>query len=84
MALRISFCDADPPSLGGGAAVSEPPIDDRHAVEPLLAAGDDPHVPPLLLYLGDEPEIGRRFRYYDVEWEIVDYDDGWVARLIVG
>jgi hypothetical protein len=52
--------------------------------DPLLAGLDDPHVPPLLLYLADEPEIGRRFHYSGVDWEIVDYDNGWVARLIVG
>jgi len=84
MTLRISFCDGDPPSLNGFVPSNALPPDDSHVAEPLLADLDDPYVPPLLLYLGDEPEVGRRFHYSDVEWEIVDYENGWVARLIVG
>ncbi|PWB68250.1 MAG: hypothetical protein C3F15_16875 [Holophagae bacterium] len=43
----------------------------------------DPSAPPLLLYLAEEPEIGREFEYGGARWEIVDYQDGWVARLVV-
>lgn len=38
---------------------------------------------PLLLYLPDEPAVGRRFRYQDLEWEVVEYRNGWLARLVV-
>ena len=84
MTLRIGLCDSDPPGLGGPAAVSELPTGNRRTAEPLLASLDDPYAPPLLLFVADEPEIGKRFHYLGVEWEIVDYDNGWVARLIVG
>ena len=43
----------------------------------------DPSAPPLLLYLSEEPEIGREFEYGGARWEIVDYQDGWIARLVV-
>ena len=36
----------------------------------------------LLLHLRDEPAIGLRFRYNGLAWEIVDYRDGWIARLL--
>jgi hypothetical protein len=87
MTLRINLCDdAPPPSDRRPTArpAVRAPLEEARVREPLLADLDDPYVPPLLLYLGDEPEIGRRFHYAGVEWEIVDYDNGWVARLIVG
>ena len=43
----------------------------------------DPGSPPLLLYLAEEPEVGRVFEYGGAHWEIVDYQDGWIARLVV-
>ena len=53
------------------------------AASPAFADWDDPGAPPLLLYLADEPELGREFEYGGARWEIVDYQDGWVARLVV-
>ncbi len=35
------------------------------------------------LYLSEEPRIGDEFSYNGVRWQIVDYRDGWVARLLV-
>jgi hypothetical protein len=37
----------------------------------------------LNLYLSDEPGIGDEFSYNGVRWQIIDYRDGWVARLLV-
>ena len=37
----------------------------------------------LKLYLSEEPGIGDEFSYNGVRWQIVDYRDGWVARLLV-
>lgn len=37
----------------------------------------------LLLFVADEPGIGDRFAYAGATWEVVDYRDGWVARLVV-
>lgn len=50
---------------------------------PALVDLGDPAAPPMLLYLPDEPEIGRRFSYGGSVWEVVDYQDGWIARLLV-
>jgi hypothetical protein len=51
--------------------------------KPAFLDWDDTRSPAMLLYLPDEPEIGKRFLYGGVEWEIVDYRDGWIARLVV-
>lgn len=37
----------------------------------------------LKLYLAEEPDIGDEFFYHGVRWRIIDYRDGWVARLLV-
>ena len=37
----------------------------------------------LMLYLADEPAIGEVFTYHGLRWQVVDYHDGWVARLLV-
>ncbi len=37
----------------------------------------------LMLYLAEEPRIGAEFSYNGLRWRIVDYRDGWVARLLV-
>jgi len=37
----------------------------------------------LMLYLSEEPAIGDEFSYNGVQWRIIDYRDGWVARLLV-
>jgi len=63
------------------ATVREPVAGRPHV--PAVADLNDPAVPPLLLYLADEPEIGRQFTYDGARWEIVDYQDGWIARLVV-
>jgi hypothetical protein len=83
MTLRITLHDDE-----GGTPLSPAPDAVRqpqpafHRDSALLAADDDSG-PSMLLYLPDEPEIGQRFRYAEVEWEIVDYRDGWIARLVV-
>ncbi|MCK5375585.1 MAG: hypothetical protein KAJ97_00795 [Acidobacteria bacterium] len=48
-----------------------------------LADWDSPTRSVLMLYLEEEPQIGLDFRYNGLQWRIVDYRDGWVARLIV-
>jgi hypothetical protein len=37
----------------------------------------------LMLYLVDEPAMGEVFTYHGLQWLVVDYVDGWVARLLV-
>ena len=37
----------------------------------------------LNLFLPDEPRIGDQFSYNGVQWQVVDYSDGWVARILL-
>lgn len=79
--LRIMLSEEDGNGAPMGAAVRQPGA----AFRPPPAANerDLADENPLLLYLADEPEIGREFTYGGARWEIVDYQDGWVARLVV-
>jgi hypothetical protein len=81
--LRIMLSDdtGDSTPARAAAAVREPVTARRPG--PAVADWSDQDAPPLLLYLADEPEIGRRFSYGGARWEIVDYQDGWIARLVV-
>ncbi len=81
--LRITLGDetSDGPPARRPTAVRERVP--RRRTGPELADWGDPGSPPLLLYLADEPEIGREFEYGGARWEIVDYQDGWIARLVV-
>ena len=38
---------------------------------------------PLMLYVADEPCVGLEFSYHGLDWQIVEYSDGWVAQLLV-
>jgi hypothetical protein len=83
MSPRIEYTDdllpaAHPPSP---VSVRQPAI--GAPTGPAFADWDDPRAPSLLLYLAEEPEIGQRFSYGGATWEVVDYHDGWVARLVV-
>ena len=64
--------------IGSGTAPASP-------VSPHLAHADweSQTDDSLMLYLAEEPQIGAEFSYNGLEWRIVDYRDGWVARLLV-
>jgi len=81
--LRIRLTDdsSDGHSTPRPAAVRDP-VPPRGPRAPLADWGD-PSAPPLLLYLAEEPEVGRVFEYGGASWEIVDYQDCWIARLVV-
>ena len=81
--LRITLADevSDNRPAPRSPTVREPVA--ARAPGPAFADWDDPNAPPLLLYLAEEPEIGREFEYGGARWEIVDYQDGWIARLVV-
>jgi hypothetical protein len=85
MTMRITLTDED---VVADVASSIPyPAARRAAPDspaPIFADWDDDRSPTLLLFLAEEPEIGRQFSYDGVDWEIIDYRDGWVARLLVG
>jgi len=52
----------------------------RHLLD---ADWENPTSETLMLYLADEPRIGNEFSYHGLRWMIVDYRNGWVARLMV-
>ena len=49
----------------------------------LDADWDNSEAEPLMLYVAEEPRVGLEFSYHGLSWEVVDYRDGWVARLLV-
>lgn len=73
-------------------SVSEAPIAAKIAGENpspslrslLVADWEDSETEPLMLYVAEEPLVGLEFSYHGLNWEIVDYRNGWVARLLVG
>jgi hypothetical protein len=79
--ILLSEDNGDGPAPPLPTAVRQPTLEHRSGAP--VAGLEDQGSPPLLLYLADEPEIGRRFRYGSALWEIVDYQDGWIARLVV-
>ena len=83
MNLRITLSDDEAADSGLQILPSRRRAAPRERSVPVFADWHDTDLPALLLYLADEPEIGRRFSYSGVDWEIVDYRDGWVARLLV-
>jgi hypothetical protein len=83
MTLRILLNEDEPQSRGIAIVPPCRRAASRGDSLPAFADWDDVQVPALLLYLSDEPEVGKRFRYAEVDWEIVDYRDGWVARMMV-
>lgn len=38
----------------------------------------------LMLYVAEEPCVGLEFSYHGLNWEIVEYRNGWIARLVIG
>jgi hypothetical protein len=83
MTLRISYCDGDLVDDTISERVAGTAPMPSYGPGPAYAEWDDGRRSGLLLYLADEPEIGRRFTYGGVEWEIIDYHDGWIAQLVV-
>jgi len=57
-----------------------PPVVTRQLLD---ADWDDSEAEPLMLYVAEEPRVGLEFSYHGLSWQIVDYRDGWVARLLV-
>jgi hypothetical protein len=49
----------------------------------LDADWEDSKAEPLMLYVAEEPRVGLEFSYHGLRWRIVDYREGWIARLLV-
>ncbi len=83
MTVRITLSDDQPTAPAVPVVPPSRRVEHPASSAPVFADWDDCEAPALLLFLPDEPEIGRRFPYSGVDWEIVDYRDGWIARLLV-
>jgi hypothetical protein len=59
---------------------SSPPAIPRHLLD---VDWENANAEPLMLYVSDEPRVGLEFSYHGLEWRIVEYDDGWIAKLLV-
>jgi hypothetical protein len=81
MSLRIDLDESvgDKPIVAPGVGEIPPP-----SMRQLLDADwEDSKDEPLMLYVAEEPRVGLEFSYHGLSWQIVDYRDGWVARLLV-
>ena len=67
-------------STASGVSAAPPPPFGRELAH---ADWEDSNDEPLMLYLSEEPAIGDEFSYNGMRWQIIDYRDGWVARLLV-
>ncbi len=61
-------------------AAEMPPAMTRQLLD---ADWHDAEAEPLMLYVAEEPRVGLEFSYHGLSWQIVDYRDGWVAKLQV-
>ena len=80
---RISLDDS---ILGDEAvrSVQSPKIPSPSGYRQLASTDWDRSTPDhLVLFLPDEPRIGDQFSYNGVQWQVVDYSDGWVARILL-
>ncbi|MCG6950021.1 MAG: hypothetical protein LJE93_14010 [Acidobacteria bacterium] len=68
------------PDLVAPSGDSPPPI----ARQLFEADWQNSSASPLLLYVAEEPRVGLEFRYFGLDWRIVDYRNGWIARMLVG
>ncbi len=48
-----------------------------------IADWDEATADQLILFVPDEPLIGDEFSYNGVRWQVVDYRDGWIARILL-
>ena len=81
MSLRFHLDDtvSKIPSVASVRAEIPPPT----TRQLLDADWEDTTSEPLMLYVSEEPRVGLEFSYHGLSWQIVDYRDGWIARLLV-
>jgi hypothetical protein len=78
---RIQLDESAPEALTlrSGDDQAPPPV----TRQLLDADWEDSTTEPLMLYVAEEPRVGLEFSYHGLEWEIVEYRDGWIAKLLV-
>ena len=81
MSLRFDLDEsvADEPVVATVSGEYPPP----YLRQLLDADWEDSKDEALTLYVAEEPRVGLEFSYHGLDWQIVDYKDGWVARLLV-
>jgi hypothetical protein len=77
--IHLDESVSDAPIVAKVAGEIPPPVD-RQLLD---ADWDDSEAEPLMLYVAEEPRVGLEFSYHGLSWQIVDYRNGWVARLLV-
>lgn len=83
MTPRISLDDTAPE---GAVINSAPPLDFQPFVgsrQLAVTDWDGKTADHLVLFLAEEPGIGDQFSYNGIQWQVVDYCDGWVARILL-
>ena len=83
MALAVTLTDAPAEPPQRPARRRRLHATSRARTAPAFTA-DGPDPEAWMLFVHREPEIGMCFRYADLLWEVVDYRDGWIARMVVG
>lgn len=77
--IHLDEIVSDAPLVTEMMANAPPP-----ATRQLLDADwEDSQAEPMMLYVAEEPRVGLEFSYHGLKWQIVDYRDGWIARLLV-
>ena len=77
--IKLDESASDAPTLAATGDQDPPPV----ARQLLDADWEDSTSESLMLYVADEPRVGLEFSYHGLDWEIVEYRDGWIAKLLV-
>ena len=77
--IQLDESATDALTLASADDQAPPPI--THQL--LDADWEDSVSEALMLYVAEEPRVGLEFSYHGLDWEIVEYRDGWVAKLLV-
>ena len=83
MAPRILIDEHPPDNTTSWSFEHCEPVPARRRKQLFHADWDRDSARHLMLYVAEEPQIGLDFSYLGLQWQIVDYRDGWIARLVV-
>lgn len=72
----VAYASDVPPAVVQGV----PPARRRQLA---IAEWDGATTGQLMLFVPDEPLIGDEFSYNGIRWQVVDYRDGWIARILL-
>ena len=78
---RIQLDESDSEALNMAATEDQAPPSITRQLLDVDWEGSTPDA--LMLYVAEEPRVGLEFSYHGLEWEIVEYREGWIAKLLV-